>query len=112
MPARPLNAITRIALWFVALLLAALFFSAYFSRGWPALFLVRITLMFAMPAWLLYLPLVVAYPRPARRQLAILMVLGFLIGPASMAAWGLSRAARLPMQFGLAILKREGLQQR
>jgi hypothetical protein len=94
LPAKPLNAITRIALLFAALLLATLLFSAYFSRGWPALFLVRITLLFALPAWLLYLPLVVAHPQPAPRQLAILIVAGFLIGPASMAAWGLVLLSR------------------
>jgi hypothetical protein len=94
MPAKPLNAITRIALWFAALLFAAFLFSAWIGRGWPDLFIVRITLMFALPAWLLYLPLLIAYPRPSRRQWAILIVTGFLIGPLSMATWSLVLLSR------------------
>lgn len=94
MPAKPLNAITRIALWFAALLLSAFLFSAWIGRGAPNLFVVRITLLFALPAWLLYLPLIVAYPKPARRQLATLLVAGVLIGPVSIAAWGLVLLSR------------------
>jgi hypothetical protein len=85
---RSVPAIARIALWFGALLLSALLFSAVVGRGAPNLFVTRITLLFALPAWLLYLPFVVAYTRATHRQLWILLGAGILIGPASLAAWG------------------------
>jgi hypothetical protein len=85
--AKPPNTITRIVLWFAALLLAALLFSAWLSRGLPNLDIVRFTLIFALPAWLLYLPLVFAYSRAAGDALRVLLVVGFLIGPASIAVW-------------------------
>jgi hypothetical protein len=86
MPNRPVNAITRVVLWFAALLLSALLFSALPGRGLPNLFIMRITLIFALPAWLLYLPLVVAYSNATGRELRNLLIVGFLIGPASLAA--------------------------
>jgi hypothetical protein len=105
MPARPLNATTRIALWFAALLLAALVFSACIGiyRGGPLAIriVLQFTLFFAMPAWLLYLPLIVEFPGVTRGQLMILATVGILIGPASLIAWNLilPRTARLRIYF-------------
>jgi len=86
-PTTPPNAAIRILLWFVALFLGALVFSAWLGHGLPNLSIVRITLVFALPAWLFYLPLVVACPGTTRRQLGILVIAGFLIGPATIAVW-------------------------
>ena len=78
----------RIVLWGVSLLVSVLLFSAFLSHGWPNQLFIQATLTFALPAWLLYLPLVVTYYGTNPRQYWILLITGVLIGPLSMAAWG------------------------
>ena len=88
---KPLNTFTRILLWLASLLLSALLFSVFADRGIPQAirFIFQFTLFFAMPAWLLYLPVLVKFPGVTRRQLWILAIAGILIGPASLIAWNI-----------------------
>jgi hypothetical protein len=46
-------------------------------------------MMFAFPVWCLYLPFVIALKDAEERRMWITLVSGILIGPASVALWGL-----------------------
>ena len=88
----------RIGLWFGSLLVAVTLFSLFFclffgSSGFlrigPAFLVFRVAMTFAFPVWCLYLPIVIALKDPEGRRIWTILVIGILIGPASLALWGL-----------------------
>ena len=86
------NALGRIALWFSSLLAAVLLFSLLFSLifgGAGSIFpIFRITMTFALPVGCLYLPVLIGLGNSEEQRIPILLG-GILIGPVSMALWGL-----------------------
>ncbi len=46
-------------------------------------------MIFALPAWCLYLPFVIALKDAEERRIWTILASGILIGPASLVAWGL-----------------------
>ena len=92
------NTFRRIGLWFGSLLVAvtlfSLLFCLFFGRGGfrrigPVFLVFRVAMMFALPVWCLYLPLVIALKDAEGRRIWTILVSGILIGPASLALWGL-----------------------
>ena len=79
------NTLKRIGLWFASLLFSVTFFSLLFKAGFFAVF--RITMMFAFPAWCLYLPFVIALKDAEERRIWTIVISGILIGPAWLALW-------------------------
>jgi hypothetical protein len=90
---RLIKASGRIGLWFSSLLVAGLLFSVLFSRilgGAGSIFLIfRVTMTFALPVGCLYLPVLIALRNREEQRMPIILLGGILIGPASMALWGL-----------------------
>lgn len=93
-----MDALRRIGLCFGSLLVSIVIFSFFYSlltgpREYfqaETFFLVfRITMIFAAPAWCLYLPFVIALRDAEERRIWTIVVSGILIGPASLLAWGL-----------------------
>ena len=88
-----LHALGRIGLWFSSLLLAALLFSFLSSLifgGAGSVFpIFRVTMTFALPVGCLYLPVLIALESENERRMPVIILGGILIGPASMALWGL-----------------------
>jgi hypothetical protein len=88
-----IHALGRIGLWFSSLLLAGLLFSVLSSLifgGAGSIFLIfRMTMTFAFPVGCLYLPVLIALGNEDDRRRPIIVLGGILIGPASMALWGL-----------------------
>lgn len=88
-----MNIPTRIGLWFGCLLVAVGLFSRLFGRffnpGGDVMFIFRITMMFALPVWFLYLPLVVKFRDAEGNRIWIILVSGILIGPLALTIWGL-----------------------
>ena len=93
-----MNVLRRIGLWFISLLLAVVLFSLSFSFffGTPSSFsfwsgpilpVIRVTMMFALPVWCLYLPVIVAVKNAEQRRIWTLLWSGSLIGPVSLALW-------------------------
>ena len=89
---------SRIGLWFCSLLLSVTLFSLLFSLHFsgPGFFRIgtlllvsRITLMFALPVWFLYLPVVIALKHAEGWRIWTILVTGALIGPAALVCWGL-----------------------
>jgi hypothetical protein len=82
----------RVGLWFIALLLAVGLFTLLFCLrqdvGSPAGIFVA-TLLFALPVACLYLPIVIGLKDAEERRIWIILCSGTLIGPVSMALWGL-----------------------
>ena len=90
---RLIKASGRIGLWFCSLLVAALLFSVLCSlifggAGWIVL-IFRDTMTFALPGGCLYLPVLIALRNTEEQRMPIILLGGILIGPASMALWGL-----------------------
>lgn len=92
------NTSRRIGLWFGCLLVSAslfsLFLSLLFSRAGSfrvetVLTVFRVTMMFALPVWFLYLPFVIAFKDAEGRRIWTILVSGILVGPASLGLWGL-----------------------
>jgi hypothetical protein len=86
------STLVRVLLWLGSLLLAVFLFSLLISRGASLEAVViafKITMMCALPAWFLYLPLVFLLEDANERRGWVLLVTGFVIGPASMALSGL-----------------------
>jgi hypothetical protein len=86
----------RIGLWFSSLLAAGLLFSVLFSLlsggagSILSIFLIfRVSLTFAFPVGCLYLPVLLAFRNREEKRMPIILLGGILIGPASMALWGL-----------------------
>jgi hypothetical protein len=90
---RLIKASGRIGLWFSSLLVAGLLFSVLCSLifgGAGSIFLVfRVTMTFALPVACLYLPVLIALRNTEEQRMPIILLGGILIGPASMALWGL-----------------------
>ena len=92
------NTLRRIGLWFGSLLVAVTLFSLSFwlffgSGGFlrigPVFLVFCVAMMFAFPVSCLYLPFVIALKDPKCRRIWTILVSGILIGPASLALWGL-----------------------
>jgi hypothetical protein len=86
----------RIGLWFSSLVAAGLLFSVLFSLlsggagSILSIFLIfRVTMTFAFPVGCLYLPVLLAFRNREEKRMPIILLGGILIGPASMAPWGL-----------------------
>lgn len=85
--------IRNIALWLASVLFAVSLFSILF--GAPSFFLVfRITMIFALPVALLYLPVVISLRDAECRRVWTILGSGILIGPACLAIWGFILDAR------------------
>lgn len=88
----PPNTLERVFIWLGSLFLVVCLFSLLLSRGASVdavVFIFKITIIFALPAWFLYLPLVFLLKDADERRGWVLLATGILIGPASMALWGL-----------------------
>jgi hypothetical protein len=77
----------RIVLWFGSLLLSV----TLFSLSWVGLAVVvfRATMIFAFPVACLYVPFVLAFKDAEGRRIWTILFSGILLGPASLALWGL-----------------------
>ncbi|HMG84292.1 MAG TPA: hypothetical protein VK574_01030 [Terracidiphilus sp.] len=89
-----INALGHIGLWFSSLLVAVLLFSLVFSRifveAGPIFPIFRITLTCALPVACLYMPVLIVLRNTEEQRMPIIILLGgILIGPASIALWGL-----------------------
>ena len=87
-----MNTLRRIGLWFGSLLLSATLFSLLFSGArifgpGSVLPIFRVTMIFALPVWCLYLPFVIALKDAEQRRIWTTLFSGILIGPASLALW-------------------------
>jgi hypothetical protein len=88
----PPSMLERVFIWLGSLFLAVCLFSLLLSRGASVdavVFIFKVTIIFALPAWFLYLPLVFLLKDADERRAWVLLATGILIGPASMALWGL-----------------------
>lgn len=94
-----MDVLGRIGLWFGSLILSVSLFGVFFElllnprSSWAGAaipFFFRITMTFAFPVWCLCLPFVIAFKDVQKRRLWILLLGGTLIGPVSLALWGLS----------------------
>ena len=106
------NTLRRIGLWFGSLLLSVTLFSLLFTlhfsgpgffRAGSVLLTLRVTMIFAFPVWCLYLPFVIALKDAEQRRGWTIFFSGILIGPTSLALWGLILQLRGgdPLAFGL-----------
>jgi hypothetical protein len=93
-----MNTLRRIGLWFGSLLVSVTLFSLLvtlhfsgpgFFRAGSVLLTFRVTMIFAFPVWCLYLPFVIALKDAEERRGWTILFSGLLIGPASLALWGL-----------------------
>jgi hypothetical protein len=87
-----LGTLERVFLWLGSLFLAVCLFSLLLSQGASVeavVFIFKYTMIYALPVWFLYLPLVVLLKDADERRGWILLATGFLIGPACMALLGL-----------------------
>ena len=86
-----MNTLRRIGLWLGSLLLSVTLFVLVFSvlfRASPILIL-RVTMIFALPVWCLYLPFVIAIKDAEEGRIWTILFSGILIGPALVALWAL-----------------------
>jgi hypothetical protein len=92
------NRLRRIGLWFGSLLLSVTLFSLLFNlhfsgpgffRVGTVLLVFRVTLIFALPVWCLYLPFVIALKDAEEGRMWTILISGVLIGPAALVFWGL-----------------------
>lgn len=81
------SSLLRIALWFGSLLIAIVCFTLYLDPHGLNPFIFRITAMFALPAAVLFLPLVIALRDAEHSRIWILLVSGIVIGPSSLLVW-------------------------
>ena len=90
------NASRRIGLWLGSLLLAVTLFSLLFNLvfnraafNWlDSVFVIfNVTMTFALPVWLLYLPFVIALKNAEDRGIWTILFSGISIGPVSLALW-------------------------
>lgn len=89
-----MRALGRIALSFGCVLLAVALYSfpglLSYKLSIRAVFdLMPITLLFALPAWLLSLPLVITFKDAEGRRGWIILITGVALGPAFLLLWGL-----------------------
>jgi hypothetical protein len=93
----PPSTLVRVIIWLGSLLVAACLFSILIGRGASleaVVLLFKVTMIYALPAWFLYLPLVFRLKDANEWRGRILLATGSLIGPASMALWGLTLQLR------------------
>src|SRR5262249_54255587 len=93
-----MDRLRRISLSFASLLLAVTLFTLLFSllftgagffRAGTLLLIFRVTVVFARPVWCLWVPLVIALKDAEERRIWTIFLSGIVIGPASLALWGL-----------------------
>ena len=93
-----INTLRRISLSLGSLLFSVTLFTLLFGlflrsqglfRAEPLLFILRFTMIFALPVWCLYLPFVAALKDAEERRIWTILFSGILIGPVSLALWGL-----------------------
>ena len=82
-----MRAIARIFVSFCSLLLAIAIFTVWLGpvSAWPFIF--KFTMFFALPVWLIDLPLLFLLKNVDRRRLWIIPALGALIGPLCLLLW-------------------------
>jgi hypothetical protein len=93
----PMIAVRNTGLWFFSLLFSVGLFSLIYARRYGLesfVFVFRITMIFALPVACLYLPVVIALRDAEEGRMRIIAGVGVLIGPASLALWGLILVAR------------------
>jgi hypothetical protein len=85
------NTLARISLWFGCLCLSVTFFTLLFSFAGPVMLIAvfRVSMMFALPVWFLYLPFVVSIKDAQQGRLLIFWVSGMVAGPVALAILGL-----------------------
>jgi hypothetical protein len=92
------SVLIRIGLWLVCLLLSVPLFSLVLalslasseSAAMSAIFpIIRVTMIFALPVWCLYLPVVIALKDAEQRRIWTILLSGSLIGPLAMLLWSL-----------------------
>ena len=90
-PSNSMNTLKRLGLWFGSLTLSATFFLLFsvLFRAWSVIVILRVTMVLGFPVWCLYLPFVIALKDAEERRIWITLLSGTLIGPASLALWGL-----------------------
>ncbi len=84
-----MNTLGRIGLWLGSLLFSVTLFSLLLTQGRAVPLIFRISMVFALPAWCLYLPFVIALEDAEEGRIWTLLFSGILIGPASLVLWGL-----------------------
>ena len=92
-----MKALRRVGLSLGCLLLSVTLFSLLFILpfGAGAVALVfRVAIVFAIPVWCLYLPFVIALKDAEGWRIWIILLSGILIGPTSLALWGLTLQLR------------------
>lgn len=87
-------ALMRVGLWLVSFLLADFCFSLFFGFysvhiSVAAAFFIY-TLMYASPAWCLYLPVVIAFKDAEGRRIWTILSVGILVGPLSLVLWSVA----------------------
>lgn len=86
------NVLIRVGLWFVSFLIAdfcfSFFFGVYSRQVSVAAAFFIYTLIYAAPAWCLYLPVVIAFKDAEGRRIWTILSIGILIGPLSLLFWG------------------------
>jgi hypothetical protein len=91
---RLVKVLGRIGLWFSSLLLAGLLFAVCFGLilggAGSILLIFRITMTFELPVWCLCLPVLIAFRNTEAQRMPMILLGGILIGPVSMALWGLA----------------------
>lgn len=85
---RLLTTIRNIVLWFSSLVLAVSLFSLMFGSS-DFFFVFRITMIFALPVGLLYVPFVITLPDAEEGRIWTILTSGILIGPGCLAGLGL-----------------------
>lgn len=89
-----MRAIARIFLSFCSLLLAVAIFSSWLGSMGSWLFIFKLTMFFALPVWLMNLPLLFLLSRARHLEVWIVPALGAFIGPLCLTLW-----------FGIVVLK-------
>ncbi len=77
----PPNFFVRLGLWFVCCLALAAPICFAFSKGGSLDAGLRFALLFALPAWLLYIPLILALKDAKSHRIWIILGCGLLLGP-------------------------------
>src|SRR5215469_8775817 len=92
-----MNALRRVGLSLGCLLFSVTLFSLLFILLFGAgavPFVFRVAIMVAIPVWCLYLPFVIALKGAEGWRIWIILLSGILIGPTSLALWGLTLQLR------------------
>ena len=82
-----MRAISRILLSFFSMLLAVAIFSGLLGSMGSWLFVFNVTMIFALPVWLIDLPFLFLFKNVDRRHRWIVPALGALIGPVCLILW-------------------------